>query len=142
MSRGGRDSGRINGLIDKGCSLEGKLTFDGVVQINGHFHGDVISDGVLIVGPEARVSGSIRVGAVVVEGNVQGVVDAKEKIELRSGSRLVADIQSPAIVVEDGAIFHGQCHMLDESTSHRAIHGATVQQEAGISAEGDDSLMM
>ena len=49
MDKNTKDANQINGLIDRGCSVEGKLTFDGTVQINGDFRGDILSDGTLIV---------------------------------------------------------------------------------------------
>ena len=37
----GAKNDQLNGLLDKGCSFEGKLTFDGTVQINGDFQGEI-----------------------------------------------------------------------------------------------------
>ena len=140
MKRIEREEGRISGLIDKGCSLEGRLAFDGTVQINGDFRGDIVSDGTLIVGPEARVEGRLNVGSIVVEGSVHGEVDAKTKIELRAGSKMTADIKTPSFMVETGATFHGTCNMLSENLheiSDRVMITPIHNEE-----EVGDSLMM
>jgi cytoskeletal protein CcmA (bactofilin family) len=140
MKRHDREDGKISGLIDKGCTLEGRLAFDGTVQINGDFRGDIVSDGTLIVGPEARVEGRIAVGAIIVEGSVHGEVDAKTKIELRNGSKMIADIKTPSFMVEDGSTFHGMCGMLSD-----AIEGASDRVVAApihADEEVGDSLMM
>ena len=133
--------GKINGLIDRGCSMEGRLTFDGIVQINGDFRGDIISDGTLVVGQEAKVEGNIQVGSIIIEGYVEGVVEIKGKMELRRGGKLVASINTPSIVIEEGAIFHGQCMMLPDSITNAAGDQIAVQQDVATNEDGD-SLMM
>lgn len=142
MGRGNDSSeAKINGLIDKGCSMEGKLAFDGSVQINGDFRGEIVSDGTLLVGPDARVEGRIQVGSAIVEGNLQGTVEAKTRIDLRRGSRMIADIRTPAIGIEDGAIFHGSCCMLDDQAYQANVH-VQAQKEVCAADDAGDSLMM
>ena len=77
-----KETDQINGLLDKGCSFEGKLTFDGIVQINGDFRGDIFSDGTLVIGKDARVNAKIIVDTIIVNGCVEGIVEAKNKIEI------------------------------------------------------------
>jgi cytoskeletal protein CcmA (bactofilin family) len=133
---------QLNGLIDRGCSLEGKLTFDGIVQINGAFQGDILSDGTLVVGSDANISGKVEVDSIIIEGCVRGVVVAKGRIELRQGARLLADISSPTLIIEDGAIFHGQCAMSGDEDAVGTSAAATIETGDSFVGEGDDSLMM
>jgi cytoskeletal protein CcmA (bactofilin family) len=142
MGRGDRDEMRINGLIDKGCSMEGRLAFDGTVQINGTFSGDIISDGSLIIGPDAKVTGRIQVANIMIEGNVEGAIEAKNKIDLRKGCRLVADIVCPCLAIEDGAIFHGQCGMIRMASAKLAGDSDSAYQGENLADESADSLMM
>ncbi|MFH1874594.1 MAG: polymer-forming cytoskeletal protein [Pseudomonadota bacterium] len=106
-----KDADQINGLFDKGCSFEGKLTFDGTVQINGDFQGDILSDGTLIVGTDATVRAKIQVNNLIVEGKVEGIVEAKNKVEIHSHAQFIGDIITPGLVVEEGGILHGGCQM-------------------------------
>ena len=64
-------SGPISGLIEKGCEFEGKLTFEGTVRINGKFSGDIFSDGTLIIGEGATISGGSLVASIsiAISGN-------------------------------------------------------------------------
>ncbi|HPQ80331.1 MAG TPA: polymer-forming cytoskeletal protein [bacterium] len=141
-----KDEYQLNGLLDRGCSFEGKLTFDGTVQINGDFRGEILSDGTLVVGSEAHINARVQVDTLIVDGSIQGIVEAKRKIELHRGSRLMADIVSPALVIEEGAVFQGQSRMLEEaqdSTSARPGEGLGSNEGEPIYAdEGEDSLMM
>lgn len=141
MGRDNKNSGQINGLIDRGCSLEGKLMFDGTVQINGDFKGEVLSDGTLVIGPEANVDARIQVDTIIIEGSVQGQIEAKRKVDLRKGSRLVADIVAAALVVEDGALFHGRCQMADEIQGVE-VRGSAARDGAVIGSDAEDALMM
>ena len=130
--------GKINGLFDKGCNFEGKLTFNGVMQVNGKFDGEVNSDGTLIVGPDALLKGSIKVDTVIIDGCVEGELEAKTKIELRSSGRLMADISTKSFVIEEGGIFHGASKAIGLSTSdgmhsnggaHEPVYVNTVSDE-------------
>ena len=142
-----KDEYQLNGLLDRGCSFEGKLMFDGTVQINGEFRGEVLSDGTLVVGAEAHINAKVQVDTLIVDGTVHGVVEVKRKVELHRGSRLIANIVAPALVIEEGAIFQGQCQMSDES--HAAdVALPRIEREANdtpqqiYADEGEDSLMM
>ena len=136
----GKNTQQVNGVIDRGCSMEGKLTFDGIVQINADFRGEIISDGTLMVGSEAKIDARVVVDAVVVEGCIHGVVQAKDRIELRKGSTLVADIITPSLLIEDGAVFHGKCQMHDGDGAVRVKREGPSENVFG--QEGDESLMM
>lgn len=102
---------QINGLLDKGCTFEGKLTFDGTVQINGDFRGEIFSDGTLVVGTEGRVNAKIAVDTLVVYGRVDGQIEAKSKIEMHVPALVSADIKTRNLSVEDGVVFQGNCQM-------------------------------
>ena len=141
MGKGNRDANQINGLIDRGCSVEGKLTFDGTVQINGDFRGEILSDGTLIVGADARLNAKIQVDTIVIEGNVEGQIEAKQKIELHRGATLIGDVSSPALSVEEGAVFHGHCQMLT-GAAREATAGAQPGESIAYAEEGEDALMM
>lgn len=137
-----KDEYQLNGLLDRGCSFDGKLMFDGTVQINGDFHGEVMSDGCLVVGSEANINAKIQVDTLVVDGHVQGVIEAKRKIELHRGSRLVARISTPALVIEEGALFQGECQMMEEGRTSTEVLAQSLPETPLYAAEGEDSLMM
>jgi cytoskeletal protein CcmA (bactofilin family) len=142
MGRNNKDAGQVNGLIDRGCSFEGKLMFDGTVQVNGDFRGEVLSDGTLIVGPEAKLCAQIQIDTIIVEGNVEGSIEAKGRVELRRGANLVGDITTPSLVVEDGAVFQGRSQMLGGGRATAQGAPAFEDSSAYSGEESGDSLMM
>ncbi len=98
-------------LLDRGCRFEGKLTFEGTVQINGNFRGEIFSDGTLIIGEGANVEGKLEVENAIISGQVMGTIVAKQKIEMHPPSLVRGDITAPALVIEEGSLFEGNCSM-------------------------------
>ena len=106
-----KDFGEINGLIDRGCEFEGNLNFEGVVQINGGFTGEINSDGRLVVGRDANLKAKVTVGDLIVEGRIEGDIEAKGKVEIRSCAVVLANVVTNSLVIEAGGVFNGQCKM-------------------------------
>jgi cytoskeletal protein CcmA (bactofilin family) len=61
----------------------------------------------LTVGPNGKVNSAVKAREVVVLGSIQGNVDAAERLEIKKDARLVGDIRTARIVIEDGAYFKG-----------------------------------
>ncbi len=101
----------ITTILGKGSEFEGKLNFEGTLQIEGVFNGEILSDSVLVVGEGARVSAEINVGTVVINGEVRGNVRAKNSVEIRKPGRLYGNIVTPSLFIEQGVIFDGNCKM-------------------------------
>jgi cytoskeletal protein CcmA (bactofilin family) len=101
----------INALLGKGAEFEGKLTFEGTVQIDGRFTGEVVSDGKLIIGEGAEVQAELRVAAVEVYGDVTGNIFATEAVELYAPASVRGNITSPALHIDKGVFFEGACQM-------------------------------
>jgi len=102
----------IHALLGAGTRYEGKLFFDGRVRIDGDFEGQVLSEGVLVVGEGARVRGTVRVSTLIVlGGTVQAEIYASELVELHAPGRVQGDIHTPALFIDKGAVFDGSCVM-------------------------------
>jgi cytoskeletal protein CcmA (bactofilin family) len=61
----------------------------------------------LTIGPNGTVRATIKAREVVALGNIQGNVEAAEKIEIRKDAKLTGDIRTARIIIEDGAYFKG-----------------------------------
>jgi cytoskeletal protein CcmA (bactofilin family) len=93
--------------LGRGVRLEGKLTFSGTVRIDATFQGSIVADGVLVVGEDAKVDADITCASVVIEGEVNGNVVAREAVELRRTATVRGDVETPSLAVERGAVFEG-----------------------------------
>jgi cytoskeletal protein CcmA (bactofilin family) len=71
-SDGAPNDREIRAFLEEGCEFEGRLSFTGVVRLNGKFRGDIESEDTLIIGDTAQVEGKLTVGAIIVGGHVIG----------------------------------------------------------------------
>lgn len=101
----------VSTVLDRECSFEGKMTFEGTVIINGKFKGEIFSDGHLIIGEGGYVEGKIEIGSIQIQGEVRGNILAKEKIEVLAPAVVQGDISAPNLAIKEGAIFEGNCSM-------------------------------
>lgn len=103
--------GDLNGFLDAGSHIKGELFFEDTFRIDGRLTGSATSRGDLVVGESGEVEADVRVGRIFVSGTVSGSIHASQRIEITSGGRVSADIETPSLVVEDGAVFEGRCSM-------------------------------
>jgi cytoskeletal protein CcmA (bactofilin family) len=107
----GRASEEINGFMDQGSEFLGELRFRDTFRVDGHVKGRVISENTLIVGESGTVDAEIDCGVVSIRGSVKGHVRGRQRIELLAGSRVHATLTTPRLVIEEGALFQGDCDM-------------------------------
>ena len=106
------DDAILHSLLGAGTRYEGKLFFDGRVRIDGDFSGEVQSDGLLVVGPEATIRGVVRVHSLIVKGGrIEGDIHATELVELHAPAQIRGDIRTKALFVDTGVVFDGECSM-------------------------------
>jgi cytoskeletal protein CcmA (bactofilin family) len=111
--------GKLSGFVGHGTSLTGDTTFQMMLRVDGHLTGTVSSEGgTLIVGNNGRLDANVSVGIANVNGTINGDVIATEKIHLGRTARVVGNISTPKLVIEEGAIFEGGCTMLKEREDH------------------------
>ena len=78
------------------------------LYVDGDVEGTIeLQEHRLTIGPNGKVHSSVKAREVVVLGNIQGNVDASDKLEIRKDARLVGDIKTARIIIEDGAYFKG-----------------------------------
>jgi len=111
------NAGELNGFLDSGSRMEGDLHFDTTFRIDGKLTGKVVSDGDLVVGDGGELEGEIRVGQIFISGTVRGEVHAARRVQIAANGRAFADLHTPSLIIEDGALFEGRCSMKREDRS-------------------------
>jgi cytoskeletal protein CcmA (bactofilin family) len=107
----GTGAEELNGFMDEGTEFIGELRFRDTFRIDGRLKGKVVSEHTLIVGETGQVDAEIDCAVISIKGAVSGRVHAHQRIELLSGARVQATLVSPRLVIEEGAVFQGQCDM-------------------------------
>jgi len=102
LSRGGSAS------IGKAVKIVGQIFSREDLYIDGDIEGTIeLMEHKLTVGPNGKVHSGVKAREVVALGAIQGNVEASERIEIRKDAKLVGDIKTARIVIEDGAYFKG-----------------------------------
>ena len=104
--------GTMSGFVGGGTVLSGEAVFKGMLRVDGHLTGRVTSEnGTLIVSSGGQVDADINVAAAKINGVVNGDVVARERLELGRTAQVYGDIRTPVLVIEEGAVFEGNCRM-------------------------------
>jgi cytoskeletal protein CcmA (bactofilin family) len=120
---------QLNGFLDGGSHLRGDLHFDDTFRIDGRLTGTVDSRGDLYVGEHGEVEGEVRVGRLYVSGRVQAVVQA-QRVEVAPGGQLRGEVETPCLVIDEGAIFEGQSRMVEAPAAVSAAQPLVRGHEA------------
>ena len=126
-------SGELNGFLDRGAVFKGEMEFEDTMRIDGKFNGRITSKNELIVGESAHIEGDIHVGRIAISGTVVGKIVAAQRVEIHRNGKVYSDIDTPALIIEEGAIFEGGCSMLKAREEQETQ--ATVAQEQYRTAE-------
>jgi cytoskeletal protein CcmA (bactofilin family) len=106
----GTDQSAFESCIGKGTKISGKLLFRGPVKIEGEAEGEITGDEILIA-PGAVVTARVAASRVTVAGLLSGEIIARERLELLPTARLKCTINTPNLVLHEGALFDGDCKM-------------------------------
>lgn len=102
----------VSTIVGSDASFEGTIEFSGSIRIDGKVSGKINSDGgTVIVGEKAKVEADINVSIAIIRGEVNGKIDAKDRIEVYPPARIDGDIMAPVISIDTGVVFNGNCEM-------------------------------
>lgn len=132
-SRGGSPGG-LTAFIDQGSEFEGKLSFKDTVRIDGRFRGEITSENTLIVGESGEIEACIRSKTIAISGSVDGDVIAATKVVLHKTARVNGNVETPSLVMEEGAVVNGQLTMSKASGS-KSSSGSIKAVDGGKSPD-------
>lgn len=109
---GKRKQPPIRTLIGEGTVIHGELRFVEGLRIDGEVHGDVVAVGdernVLVISEQARITGKVRAGHVIVNGMIMGPLVSDELLELQPKARVVGDVRYECLEMHQGAAIDGE----------------------------------
>jgi cytoskeletal protein CcmA (bactofilin family) len=135
--------GNMSGFVGTGTAVTGEATFKMMLRVDGHISGRVSSeDGTLIVSAGGQVDANVDVAVALINGTINGDIIATKRIEIGRVGKVIGNIQTPALIIESGAIFEGSCRMmqvkadLDKKQVNEVLSSPTVaNSNAGKKAE-------
>jgi len=99
----------INSTIGENSYFEGRFAVKGSLKIDGRFEGETLLVDQLQIGAKAKVKTDISATSVVVEGIVIGNISASRRILLLSTARVLGDLKTPELIIQDGVVLEGRC---------------------------------
>ena len=110
--------GTLSGFVGGGTVVTGEANFKAMMRVDGHLSGRVSStSGTLIVGANGKVDANIEVANAVIHGTINGDIIATQRLELGRAAKVHGNIQTPSLIIEQGAIFEGSCKMVQMSAA-------------------------
>jgi cytoskeletal protein CcmA (bactofilin family) len=98
-------------VIAEGLSIEGDVTSDEEVVIQGSVRGKLTTSDAVSVGSTGVVEADVAGSSLSIAGQVTGDVTATERVDLQAGGRLVGDVKASRLTIADGASFKGNVDM-------------------------------
>ncbi len=101
----------IDSLVGVGTVIEGNIRFTGGLRIDGEVRGNVSSQGdkpsMLVLSENAKIVGAVQAANLVINGVIEGPVQADVLMELQPKARVTGDIRYKALEMHHGAVVEG-----------------------------------
>ena len=101
----------VEAFLGQGSKVVGNLTFTGPVELDGYIEGQIESKAKLEIGQAAVVNAKINGAEIFIKGTVNGDIDASERLVLLKPAKVVGNIKSNNLSIEEGVVFEGTCSM-------------------------------
>jgi len=98
-------------VIGAGITVEGELTSDEDVIVNGTLRGKLVAKDAVTVEAGATVEADVTAGPVSVAGTITGNIASSDRVDLQNGARVVGNVRATRITISDGAQFKGNVDM-------------------------------
>lgn len=108
-----------NSTIGENSYFSGRFYINGSLKIDGKFEGKSLQADQLYIGPTGKVKTNITASTVIVEGIVIGNIYAKNRVMLMPTAKILGDITTPELVIQNGVILEGRC-MISNDLKHSA----------------------
>jgi cytoskeletal protein CcmA (bactofilin family) len=93
-------------IITAGARIKGEIKLECNLYIDGELDGEIHSKKEVNIGKNGRVSGVINTHRLVVQGLVEGTVNA-DRVEIKAAGHVKGEISSLELVIESKGIFEG-----------------------------------
>ena len=99
----------IETLLGPGTHFEGLITFRGRARLEGEMSGEIIGHGLLVLAAGAIARARVEVDELIVAGEIEGDVCARQRVELLASGCIRGDVETPRLVIAEGGRLLGRC---------------------------------
>jgi cytoskeletal protein CcmA (bactofilin family) len=90
-------------IIGENVCIQGTMAFQNLLRIDGAFEGDLMSEGILIIGPKGHVKSNLRLQEADIWGKLEGDIEVRRKLTIHRDAIVQGTIKAPLLVIEEGA---------------------------------------
>lgn len=137
---------KISSVIGSDMVVEGDIKAKEAVRVEGSVTGDVETEGALIISSTGKVKGNVKGSNIIIGGSVEGDLTSGGRTEVASTGKVIGNIRTKSLIVDENAVFQGQCIMnaeglapLAQTTPEQTATGQENQpQETDRASEQDN----
>ncbi|WP_295161890.1 polymer-forming cytoskeletal protein [uncultured Brachyspira sp.] len=112
------DNTESNSIIGEGSYFKGEFTLNGTLRIDGCYEGEKLEVDNIFVGKTGKVKSNIKTISAVIEGIIIGNIEAKNRVMLMPTSRVLGEIRTPELIIQNGVILEGLCIVSQDHLSN------------------------
>jgi cytoskeletal protein CcmA (bactofilin family) len=119
-------------IVGNDVVIKGNLKSPSNISVNGTVKGKVDTQADANIGETAKIDGSVSGKNVTIAGEVQGNVSTEESLKIQATGKIFGDIDTPSLVIEQGASFVGKCQMPAERSETEESEEETINENDEI----------
>jgi len=112
---------QVDTIVASDMVFVGDITAGGSIRYEGNLKGNISISGNLIVGRNALITGTVKATNIHIIGTVEGNVKC-EQLKILSTGKITGDAEVQSIIIDEGAIFIGNCKTLEETAQEPSIN--------------------
>ncbi|MCG3119804.1 MAG: hypothetical protein ALAOOOJD_02320 [bacterium] len=124
--------GELNTVIGKGSIIEGLLTVQNSLRVDGRVQGQVQASDSLVVGKDGEIEGEIKARNAIIGGRVKNRILATGKVVLEAHAIVHGEIKTSKIVIDEGAVFDGNCAMNENGRPLAAPENGKAEERGRV----------
>jgi cytoskeletal protein CcmA (bactofilin family) len=128
-------------IIGPDTHIKGDMTFDGTARLLGSFEGTITAKGELQIANGATCKAAVDAAKVTVDGDVDGNVTARDRVELTAKAKMKGDVIASRLVVAEGASFVGHCTVGPDAAKSfkQSDSGSMAEPKVTVVPRGDQA---
>ena len=132
-----KGSGELtNNIIGENSYFTGNFVINGSLRIDGRFEGKSLQAEQLYIGRGGKIKTNISAVSVIIEGMVIGNISASSRILLMPTARILGDIKTPELIIQNGVILEGRCTISNDlKSSAKDLIGAEYTKSWSVPEE-------
>jgi cytoskeletal protein CcmA (bactofilin family) len=117
--------------VSRGICIKGEVTGSSDLLLDGQVEGTVRLGGACVtLGPNSRARANVSAREIIVEGALEGSLEARERVQIRRSGRVTGNVTSPRLAIEEGAVLRGHVEMAAPGSARNAAIGPPPKRDA------------